>query len=304
MTRNGKDFRLMSIDTVVRMLEANDVKFERMVVHKGFAMNLDMERSQATSSLLSVLHTPFKISDVRILRLKKGSGKAEINFREYELAPGDIILVKKDSYFEIHDISEGALGEVLAFVPGNYHTNLSLTGKNVIKLHPSEREWDEISNLFYTIYSFACISPFREDVVEPLIAALVNDIADMAMKEGHTAPASGAEWLFNRFIEELNSTSAGKLPVSHYAERLCVTPQYLSRAVSQVSGKTVSQWINKAVVTKARILLREPSRTVSEIADILNFPNDSFFCRFFRRETGLTPTAFRRSSGSGKVPRQ
>ena len=65
----------------------------------------------------------------------------------------------------------------------------------------------------------------------------------------------------------------------------------------EVSGKTASEWIDKAVVLDARILLRDPTKTVSAVADALGFPNDSYFCRYFRRQTGQSPTEYRRSGG-------
>ena len=61
------------------------------------------------------------------------------------------------------------------------------------------------------------------------------------------------------------------------------------------SGKTVSEWISKAVITEAKVLLKDTGAPVADISETLNFPTDSFFCRFFKKETGMTPTQYRKS---------
>lgn len=294
MIRNGKEYELLSIDAIARMLDENGIHFDRMILRDNFAMNLDMARSLAGDSLLRKILTPFHVNDIRIMRLVKGRVRIEINFHEYELNAGDIVMIKEDSYLELHEISEDTEGQAIAYSPEKYPTNLHLSGKNTIKITPTEKEWDEIIRLLYTIYSTARLEPYKKDVVEPMVTALVNDILYIAQPENSYSAASAAEQLYNRFMDELNTNLSGKKPAKYYAERLCVTPQYLSRIVSQVSGKTVSYWINKATIMKARILLRDTSKTISEISELLGFPNDSFFCRFFKRETGQTPTSYRK----------
>lgn len=294
MKKNGKEFVSLSVDSIVKMLDDKGIRFDRMIVHDSFAMNLDMVKALAGDTLINRLRTPFHVSDIRIMRLVRGEVTMEVNFQKYTLHAGDIMMVNEDSYMELHEVSDDTKGQAIAFSPGKYQTNLQLYGLNTIIIRPTESEWEEISRHMYMIYSLAKTEPYRKDVVEPVVAALVNNILLISSSGKEQTPASAPELLFNRFMDELNRNFSIKLPASCYAEKLCVTPQYLSRVVSQISGRTVTQWINKAVVMKARICLRETSMTVSEVSDELGFPNDSFFCRFFKRETGQTPTAYRR----------
>lgn len=294
MIRNGKEYELLSIDAIARMLDENGIRFDRMIVRDRFAMNLDVTCSIAGDTLMHRLRTPFHINDIRIMRLVRGCVRIEINFQEYELNAGDVLMVKEGSYIELHEISEDTEGQAIAFSPEKYPTNLHLTGKSAVKVTPSEEQEEEIGRQLSMIYSLARGEPYKKDVVEPMVTSLVNNIMYMADPENGYSAASAAKRLYDRFMDELNNNVSGKKSARYYAEKLCVTPQYLSRVVSQVSGKTVSQWINKAVIMKARIHLRDRSKTISEISDILGFPSDSFFCRFFKRETGQTPTACRK----------
>lgn len=284
----------MSIDTVVDMFGNNLFLFRRMIIRDRFAINLDMEKNKATPMMLNMLHSPFLITDNRILRVLSGMARIEINLKEHNIGEGDILLIKENTYWEIKELSDDARAELIVFTPDKYPTNLPYCAEGATIIHPVKEEWNRISGLIYTMYSFAQAEPYRKDVVEPLATALINTIASLSGQDGTKGVASGMEYLFSRFMDELNRSGTGKLPVSYYAGKLCVSPQYLSKSVSRTSGKTVSQWINKAVITKAKVLLGDRSRSISDISDALNFPNDSFFCRFFKRETGLTPTQYRK----------
>jgi AraC-type DNA-binding domain-containing proteins len=81
--------------------------------------------------------------------------------------------------------------------------------------------------------------------------------------------------------------------VSFYAGKLCVTSKYLGVIAKEVSGKPVSQLINGAVVLDAKSQLKNTNQTISQISDSLNFPNPSFFCKYFKKHTGVTPKKYR-----------
>lgn len=296
MTDKAKEYKLLSIDDVKRMLNQAHLQIERMIVRERLVMNLDIIRAQAPQMILNMIRVPFCIDDNRLIRVLDGRLRIEINFTDYNLQAGDIMLVQAGTYFEIKEVTEETHIEAIAFVPQKYPTNLSYHNKSVIKIHPAPSDWDMTSHLLYTIYSVAKDEPYRSDVAEPLVQALVNLVIGLSAEETSIA-TSNAEHLFHRFVELIATNKQGKQPVGHYADLLCITPQYLSKIVTAMSGNTVSEWINKAVVLDARILLRDTTKTISEIADTLNFPNDSFFCRFFKRETGQTPTQYRREVG-------
>ena len=78
--------------------------------------------------------------------------------------------------------------------------------------------------------------------------------------------------LFRRFIELLASTRIKQRKVSWYAEKLCISPKYLSTICKQVSGKTAYYWINEYVVIDIRYWLKNTNKTIKEISDILEFP--------------------------------
>ena len=81
--------------------------------------------------------------------------------------------------------------------------------------------------------------------------------------------------------------------VDFYADKLCLTPKYLSTLVKKTSGHSVPEWIRFALMMDAKVQLKYTTNTVQQIADNLNFPNPSFFGRFFKKHTGMTPLEYR-----------
>jgi len=65
--------------------------------------------------------------------------------------------------------------------------------------------------------------------------------------------------------------------------------------VRQASGITAKEWIDRAIVTRIKVELRHTDKPVAQISDEMGFPNPSFFSKYFKRLTGITPAAFKNS---------
>ena len=98
---------------------------------------------------------------------------------------------------------------------------------------------------------------------------------------------------FRHFMRELKGNFRTERSVGFYADRICVTPKYLSAVVRQVSGRGPMQWINECVIVEAKNLLRFSDMTVQEISRELNFPTQSYFGRFFKNHTGMSPREYK-----------
>lgn len=105
---------------------------------------------------------------------------------------------------------------------------------------------------------------------------------------------SHAELLRERFRELLVEKCHQHRDVGFYAQELCVSPDYLSRVIREHDGTSAMKWITNAVVTEAKYLMRQPEKTINEIAAEMNFPDQSTFGKFFKRHTGLSPKEYKR----------
>ena len=97
---------------------------------------------------------------------------------------------------------------------------------------------------------------------------------------------------FIALVTEHHTTQRG---MQFYADKLHLTPKYLSKIIKEASGRSGPDWIDEYVILEAKNLLRYSKMTIKEIVFALNFPNASVFHKYFKAHTGLTPTDYRKS---------
>lgn len=105
---------------------------------------------------------------------------------------------------------------------------------------------------------------------------------------------SRKESLYIQFRSLLSKNIRQERSVSFYADKLCVTSKYLSCIVKSISGKSALNWIHEAILKESIYQLCHTSLTVKQIAYLLNFPNSSFFGKFFKSHIGTSPHCFRK----------
>ena len=86
------------------------------------------------------------------------------------------------------------------------------------------------------------------------------------------------------------------LHVEYYASQLCMAPRYFSTLIRGVSGKPPKEWIDDSLLTQVKIELKYTDKTIAQISDDNNFPTPSFFSKFFKRLTGMTPMEYKQQA--------
>jgi len=82
--------------------------------------------------------------------------------------------------------------------------------------------------------------------------------------------------------------------VSFYADNLNVTPKYLSEVIKKQTGKTAGEWIDRAIILEAKVLLQNKELGISQVSDRLNFSDQSVFGKFFKTHEGVSPLEYRK----------
>jgi len=98
---------------------------------------------------------------------------------------------------------------------------------------------------------------------------------------------------FRQFLFLLSHEQLKRQQVGYYADKLHITPKYLSTICRKVSGKSPIRWITDSVMEDCYEMLRSTNLTVKEISNKLGFPNSSFFGQYFREQAGMTPVEYR-----------
>ena len=140
---------------------------------------------------------------------------------------------------------------------------------------------------------------FSFDIVSGLIAATIYKVGDIMYHylaehpEGQNNSHNRAEEYFKQFTHLLGEHFREERSVGSYARQLCITPKYLTTLIKRISGQSVSEWIDNYVILEAKTLLKYSTMSIQEIAYYLNFPNQSFFGSYFKRNTGMSPSQYK-----------
>lgn len=104
---------------------------------------------------------------------------------------------------------------------------------------------------------------------------------------------SRAQQLFKKFMQLVNNYHDQERSLQFYADKMFLTPKYISGMIKSYSGKSALDWINEYVMLEARMMLRYTDMTVQEIAYRLNFPTQSAFGKYFKQQVGVSPKKYR-----------
>lgn len=158
-----------------------------------------------------------------------------------------------------------------------------------------ERSFAALLRSYDTMREYALMQkhPYRSGIVKAQLFIFVSELLFRYADSARNIRRSRAEELTGEFFLLLHRHYKTQRSLAFYADRLCVTTKYLSKVIRRTSGNTVYFWIGEFTVREAKQLLRSTQATVTEIAEQLNFPNSSFFAKFFRRHAGLSPVEFR-----------
>lgn len=253
---------------------------------------------------------PFRVEYFVLLVCLEGNAALNINGVDYKLGAGQMfvgkpqIVIEKSRAsldFECRGmaLSKSFIEQIGSLADGGWDVGLFLGKNPVVPLSA-----DEVG-LFVQYYDLLQSKIIRQpcrhqdDVMQALFRAFMLEFFDLMDRFVNVAPPkfTSAEMLFKRFLDTLMSTYPRPRSVEWYADKLCVTPKYLSAVSKTVSGSTASEVINKSITDDIKRLLRNPDISIKEIANELDFPNLSFFGKYVKRMLGHSPKAYRKAIG-------
>ena len=138
---------------------------------------------------------------------------------------------------------------------------------------------------------------FRRQMVQSLFLTMVYEMCNViySVQAKNDECNSRAEEIFTKFLLLVEANFRTERRVGWYSEQLCISPKYLSETVKMVSKRTPSEWIDSYVTMELRMLFRNTQKSIKEIAQELNFSNQSFLGKYFKEHVGMSPSEYRRS---------
>ncbi|MDR1054425.1 MAG: helix-turn-helix domain-containing protein [Prevotellaceae bacterium] len=234
----------------------------------------------------------------------RGRGRIKINLVEYEIDSNCIITILPNTVLEFLEKDDNSLAEFLIFSP-EFISDLCLPPnidfvEKVESMPCLQISEEECKNLL-DFHSFIvkqykrADNEYRVEIVKTLLLAMLIEIFSIyKMPHNHQPKVlTHKARLLSTLIHLLNKHHQQERSISFYADKMCLTPKYLSKVIKEISGKSILTWINESVINTAKALLKSSNMTVLQISEELNFPNPSFFGRYFKQHTGLTPKDYR-----------
>ncbi len=236
------------------------------------------------------LHQPYLLAEGVILRIMEGLAVYTVNLTRYELHTGDVLVFPENAVLTIDWVTDDLHVQFMTF----HGLSLEHPVRETRRYGLSGDDWERTGGYFNLLANLVR-RDFSMETVRHIQEALVTDLDQIGDLTPEGWIPTRQDEMFDRFIALLNDSDGSERSVPWFAERLFITPNRLSNIVKEVSGLTVMQWINRKVIQNAKMLLRHSDLRIYEVSDKLGFANPSFFSKFFRRETGMTPAQFRQS---------
>lgn len=236
---------------------------------------------------------PYRVDEGRVMMVTQGWVRVVVNLEEQRLERQSLVVLVPDSIFEILEWSDDF--DMKAFTFKDLPVFASLNHQTILMLE--DDDWLLTNEYVQLMWHEVNRQPLLPDVITHLQTALLLELKCIADREESQweQQASRQDKAFHRFLALVNQYGLKERKIEFYADKLCVTPNHLGAVIKRASGLTVMQWLNRYTVQESKVLLKYSDLPIWEVAERMNFANPSFFSKFFKQQTGITPGDYRLS---------
>ncbi len=264
---------------------------------------------------LRALEYPCRFEGLMVIYCGRGHVKLSVNLTEYDMTARNLIIVSPEKIVKLSNMGESDADEVnlavVAMSPdfaSDIHidfkrllnealtlkraSGIELTGSQAVLM---EDYFKLMSRIVQTGNSF------MDNTLTSLVSSMISYVAGVwaekldRMDEGESQTTGRSRMIFEQFIRLAGEYHTRYRNVGFYADKLCLTPKYLSKLIKNASGRSAPEWIDAFVILEAKNMLKYSDSSIKEIVYRLNFPNQSVFYKFFKCRTGMTPSEYRNS---------
>jgi AraC-like DNA-binding protein len=241
----------------------------------------------------------------------KGVLRMMINDTEVTVNPDSLLFIHPDAVFNSIDWSGDEQEAYLLFLSNRFihdinidlnaiNTNLFTTGRYVIPL--DKEKIIHLLRYFEMLHLNASQqNNYNRYIARALVSAAGYQImafAEEASENDELASKQSRKFAYaQKFLRLVREFYRSQRSISFYAEKMFISPKYLSLVIKEATGKSAGDWIDQYVIQEAKNQLRFSGKNVQQIAYDLNFSNQSSFGKYFKNLTGMSPTAFQNKDG-------
>lgn len=266
-------------------------------------------------SKMDIIEYPCRFHGYMAFFCIKGEFEVEINLKKFTIrkdsmfiyTPGNIVRVtnidpreKESVHFVVVAISEDLMSSTRFDFSKLYSESLRLLESPCVVINENERGlYRKYFDLIQEVSKMR-MPNMRESVtalissIFYLMGAMWTDRLTAAKKNGGDEMSTRSKIVLEDFLLLVRDYHTKERSLSFYADKLYLTPKYLSKLIKSVSGKSAHEWIDSFVILEAKNLLKYSDMSIKSIVYELNFPNQTTFYRFFKTKTGMTPSEYRK----------
>lgn len=263
----------------------------------------------------ALFNQPFYSEYFAIMLVRQGELNLSCNLNRFSLVKGSLFFVAPKLFYEI--ISLAADTKLVGIVFNSKfisQNGLHLTSLDVLRTLSSEilphYELSEediyiLQSLFNVLLVKAGITDAhnqdKESALHCVLAVLYESVSIYKRHQTlEQVKLTRKEAITLNFLQLLSERFMEERSAQYYADSLFITPRHLSHVVKEITGKSARELIDDAVIMQAKILLATPSYNIAKVSESLQFSDQSFFGKFFKKRVGITPSDYRINSRSLK----
>ncbi|MBQ8493952.1 MAG: helix-turn-helix domain-containing protein [Alistipes sp.] len=236
---------------------------------------------------------------ILIILCKSGEGVIGIDGKRYTLSNNNVVILPENhvisaitpAFMEEASIIAVSIDYILN-MPSPIDTNIFSYSRYISAIKVEDDKFDDLMSYYRFIYKETFEDgKYKTEIIHSIFYALILEIVTEYEKVFSIEVSNiRDENLSDRFFRLLAIYYKQYRSVQFYADKLNLTPKYLSTAVRRATGRPILDWIHEAILIDAKMLLRTTDLTVQQIAEQLNFSSPSAFVQFVKKHTGSTPT--------------
>lgn len=260
--------------------------------------------SDISPGLLKMFEQPTRLDGCGFVFCLRGEFKMILNMTQYIIRPHNLIVISPGSIIQEIQGVEDADIRILFFsreLARGIDLNSVVPMFSLILNSPCISLLAEEKESLLQFYSFMKQMTNKKshiysiDVLRHIMLAMIYETCAIYKKNLQNNPLklSRKDEILRELLRFIGQYYNEERFVSFYAQKLFLTPKYLSNVTKELTNRTVHDWICAAIILDAKAQLKSTQLTVQQISQNLNFPNSSFFGRFFKKHTGMAPGEFR-----------
>ncbi|BDD08467.1 AraC family transcriptional regulator [Fulvitalea axinellae] len=292
---------------------------QREYLRKGNPDNFLIAKVVEYKDIIKTPIPPYLRSVAQLHCITEGEVTVKCNLNEVTIGKGQVHLWQEDQSTSLLDISHDAQGfychfsyEFLAQSPfvANIAKQFQQMTKRFERLNlymhhrPLNLDHDTLGAVLrvlermHTEYH----GTHNVDKIQAYLFALLFEVNGSLPEQFELCNFSRQEELMNNFKSAIFRHISEERSVKFYADKLHVSPNHLNKSVKQLTGETARDWITKALIISAKILLKQTALNINEIAFQLGYDDPSYFTRFFKKNVGLLPKDYRETELQRQSP--